>query len=319
LAVGRLIGAKILHLAIVLLIVSLLTYALLDLMPGGIEYSLFGQDATPQQIANARKQLRLDDPFIVRYGRWLGDAVRGDLGRSFRDNRPVTQDITPRLPVTFELGSLAMLIALLAAIPIGTYQAYRENRRSDRILGVTTITLISIPQFVTAVILITIFSIKLDWLQISGYSRITSDGIVANLKSLALPAFSLALAEMAVLAQVLRADMITTLKEDFILSARAKGMSTSNVLFRQALRPSSISLLTLAALNAGRLLGGAVIVEVLFGLPGLGKMIVDAIASNEVIKVQAGVLVIATIYVTLNAVTDILYGFLDPRVRHGSE
>ncbi|MEO8694150.1 MAG: ABC transporter permease [Acidimicrobiales bacterium] len=316
---GRLIGAKILHLAIVLLIVSLLTYALLDLMPGGIEYSLFGQDATPQQIANARKQLRLDDPFVVRYGRWLGDAVRGDLGRSFRDNRPVTQDITPRLPVTFELGSLAMLIALLAAIPIGTYQAYRENRRSDRILGVSTITLISIPQFLTAVILITIFSIKLDWLQVSGYSRITSDGIVANLKSLTLPAFSLALAEMAVLAQVLRADMITTLKEDFILSARAKGMSTSNVLFRQALRPSSISLLTLAALNAGRLLGGAVIVEVLFGLPGLGKMIVDAIASNEVIKVQAGVLVIATIYVTLNAVTDILYGFLDPRVRHGSE
>jgi len=317
--VGRLIGAKILHLAIVLLIVSLLTYALLDLMPGGIEYSLFGQDATPQQIANARKQLRLDDPFVVRYGRWLGDAVRGDLGRSFRDNRPVTQDITPRLPVTFELGALAMLIALLAAIPIGTYQAYRENRRSDRILGVSTITLISIPQFLTAVILITIFSIKLDWLQISGYSRITSDGIVANLKSLTLPAFSLALAEMAVLAQVLRADMITTLKEDFILSARAKGMSTSNVLFRQALRPSSISLLTLAALNAGRLLGGAVIVEVLFGLPGLGKMIVDAIASNEVIKVQAGVLVIATIYVTLNAVTDILYGFLDPRVRHGSD
>ncbi len=316
---GRLIGAKILHLAIVLLIVSLLTYALLDLMPGGIEYSLFGQDATPQQIANARKQLRLDDPFVVRYGRWLGDAVRGDLGRSFRDNRPVTQDITPRLPVTFELGALAMFIALVAAIPIGTYQAYRENRRSDRILGVTTTTLISIPQFVTAVILITIFSIKLDWLQISGYSRITSDGIVANLKSLTLPAFSLALAEMAVLAQVLRADMITTLKEDFILSARAKGMSTSNVLFRQALRPSSISLLTLAALNAGRLLGGAVIVEVLFGLPGLGKMIVDAIASNEVIKVQAGVLVIATIYVTLNAVTDILYGFLDPRVRHGSD
>ncbi|MEO5840524.1 MAG: ABC transporter permease [Acidimicrobiales bacterium] len=316
---GRLIGAKVLHLAIVLLIVSLLTYALLDLMPGGIEYSLFGQDATPQQIANARKQLRLDDPFVVRYGRWLGDAVRGDLGRSFRDNRPVTQDITPRLPVTFELGALAMFIALVAAIPIGTYQAYRENRRSDRILGVTTTTLISIPQFVTAVILITIFSIKLDWLQISGYSRITSDGIVANLKSLTLPAFSLALAEMAVLAQVLRADMITTLKEDFILSARAKGMSTSNVLFRQALRPSSISLLTLAALNAGRLLGGAVIVEVLFGLPGLGKMIVDAIASNEVIKVQAGVLVIATIYVTLNAVTDILYGFLDPRVRHGSD
>jgi peptide/nickel transport system permease protein len=319
LALGRYVGAKVLHLAVVLLIVSLLTYALLDLMPGGIEYSLFGADATPQQIENARTQLHLDDPFVVRYGRWLGDAVRGDLGRSFRDNRPVMQDITPRLPVTFELGALAMLIALLSAIPIGVYQAYRENRRADRILGVSTITLISIPQFLTAVILITIFSIKLDWLPVAGYSRITSGGIVANLKSLTLPAFSLALAEMAVLSQVLRADMITTLKEDFILSARAKGMPTSNVLFRQALRPSSISLLTLAALNAGRLLGGAVIVEVLFGLPGLGKMIVDAIASNEVIKVQAGVLVIATIYVTLNAVTDILYGFLDPRVRHGSE
>ena len=316
---GRYVGTKILHLAVVLLIVSLLTYALLDLMPGGIEYSLFGPDATPQQIALARTQLHLDDPFIVRYGRWLGDAVRGDLGRSFRDNRPVTEDIKPRLPVTFELAALAMAIALILAIPIGTFQAYRERRRADRILGVATITLISIPQFLTAVILITIFAIKLEWLPISGFSRITSGGIGANLKSIALPAFSLALAEMAVLSQVLRADMITTLKEDFILSARAKGMPTSNVLFRQALRPSSISLLTLAALNAGRLLGGAVIVEVLFGLPGLGKMIVDAIAANEVIKVQAGVLVIAAIYVTLNAVTDILYGFLDPRVRHGAE
>jgi peptide/nickel transport system permease protein len=172
-----------------------------------------------------------------------------------------------------------------------------------------------VPQFLTAVILVTVFAVKLKWLPVSGFARISEAGLKENLKSMTLPALSLALAEMSVLSQVLRADMVSTLKEDYILSARAKGMPTRNILFRQALRPSSISLMTLAALNAGRLLGGAVIIEVLFGLPGLGKMIVDAISTTEISKVQAGVLLVATIYVTLNAITDILYGFLDPRVR----
>ncbi|MCU1374006.1 MAG: ABC-type transporter, integral rane subunit, partial [Actinomycetia bacterium] len=310
---AKYIGGKVVHLVLVLLLVSFATYALLDLMPGGIEFSLFGPDATPEQVANARQQLKLDDPFVVRYGRWLGHAVTGDLGRSYRDNRPVMDDITPRLPVTFELAALAMFLAVLLAIPLGVLQAYRQGRTADRVAGFGSVLLISVPQFLVAVILIAIFSIRLDWLPISGLARLSSAGLVDHLRSLALPAISLALAEAAVLSQVLRNDMISTLKEDYILSARAKGMPTRNILLRQALRPSSISLLTLAALNAGRLLGGAVIVEVLFGLPGLGKMIVDAIATNEIIKVQAGVLVIATIYVVLNAVTDVLYGFLDPR------
>lgn len=312
---ARYIGTKLIHLAIVLALVSFATYLLLDLMPGGIEYSLFGSDATKAEIEQARANLNLDDPFIVRYGRWVADAVTGDLGTSFRDNRPVIDDIRPRLPVTFELAGLAMLIAIVLAVPMGVFQAYREEKPIDKVLGFSSVLLISVPQFLMAVILVTIFAVKLKWLPVSGFARISSAGLKANLKSVALPSFSLALAEMSVLAQVLRADMVTTLKEDYILSARAKGMPTSNILFRQALRPSSISLLTLAALNAGRLLGGAVVIEVLFGLPGLGKMVVDAIATTEISKVQAGVLLIATIYVTLNVITDILYGFLDPRVR----
>ena len=312
---ARYIGTKLIHLAIVLALVSFATYLLLDLMPGGIEYSLFGSDVTPAEIELARTNLNLDDPFFVRYGRWVTDAVTGDLGTSFRDNRPVIEDIKPRLPVTFELAGLAMFVAIILAVPLGVFQAYREEKPVDKALSFSSVTLISVPQFLMAVILVTIFAVKLKWLPVSGFARISSAGLAENLKSLTIPALSLALVEMSVLAQVLRADMVTTLKEDYILSARAKGMPTRNILFRQALRPSSISLLTLAAVNAGRLLGGAVIIEVMFGLPGIGKMIYDAIASNEISKVQAGVLLIATIYVTLNVITDILYGFLDPRVR----
>jgi peptide/nickel transport system permease protein len=313
--VARYIGTKLIHLAVVLALVSFATYLLLDLMPGGIEYSLFGSDVTPAEIELARTNLNLDDPFIVRYGRWVGDAITGDLGTSFRDNRPVIEDIKPRLPVTFELAGLAMFIALVIAIPMGVFQAYREDKPVDKALSYSSVLMISVPQFLTAVILVTVFAVKLKWLPVSGFARISEEGLKENLKSMTLPALSLALAELSVLSQVLRADMVSTLKEDYILSARAKGMPTRNILFRQALRPSSISLMTLAALNAGRLLGGAVIIEVLFGLPGLGKMIVDAISTTEISKVQAGVLLIATIYVTLNAITDILYGFLDPRVR----
>jgi peptide/nickel transport system permease protein len=314
--VGKYIAGKLAHLVLVLLLVSFATYALLDLMPGSIEYSLFGPDASPAQRELAREQLRLDDPFLVRYGRWLGDAVTGDLGRSYRDNRPVMDDITPRLPVTLELAALAMFISIVLAIPLGVLQAYREGRAADRVAGFSSVLLISVPQFLVAVILITVFAVKLDWLPISGLARVTDAGWIDHFKSMLLPAFSLACAETAVLSQVLRNDMIGTLKEDYVLSARAKGMPTRNILFRQALRPSSISLLTLAALNAGRLLGGAVVVEVLFGLPGIGKMIVDAMGTNEIIKLQAGVLIIATMYVVLNALTDIAYGYLDPRVRH---
>jgi len=222
--VARYIGSKLIHLAIVLAIVSFLTYLLMDIMPGGIEYSLFGSDATLAEIELARENLNLDDPFIVRYGRWLGDAVTGDFGQSFRDNRPVIEDIKPRLPVTFELAAFAMLIALVFAVPMGVYQAYREEKLVDRTFSFSAILMISIPQFLCAVILINIFAVKLGWFPVSGFTRISQGGLKENLKSLTLPAFSLAFAEMAVLSQVLRADMVTTLKEDYILSARAKGM-----------------------------------------------------------------------------------------------
>ena len=312
---GLYIARKFIHLFAVMVIVTLMTFALIDLMPGGAEYAIAGPEATPEQIAEVRADNGLDDPFIVRYGRWLGDALQGDLGRSFRDNQPVGDELVARLPVTFELAALAMLVGLVVAIPLGIYQAYRANRLGDKAFAFGSILVVSIPQFLLAVIFVAIFAVRLDWFPTSGLARITEDGLWENLRSLALPALTLGLAEAAVLSQVLRADMIGTLGEDYIMAARAKGMPTRNVLFRQALRPSSFSLLTLAAISAGRLLGGAVVVEVLFGLPGIGKMMVDAISTSEVIKVQAGVLVIATIYVALNAFADILYGFLDPRVR----
>ncbi|MCB0996034.1 MAG: ABC transporter permease [Acidimicrobiales bacterium] len=311
----RYLGQRILHVVLVLLLVSVATYALLDLLPGSPAYAILGTDATPEAVAAIEEDLGLNDAFPVRYVRWLGDAVTGDLGKSFKDNQPVWKDMQPRIPVTVELAVGALLLALVVALPVGMWQAYRENRAADKGLGFAAFTLISMPPFLIAILLVFLFPITLDKFPVTGWARISDEGWWQNLRYAFLPILSLSLTEMAVLSQVLRGDMITTLKEDFVLSARAKGMPTGTILFKHALRPSSFSLVTLAAVNLGRLIGGTVVIESLFGIPGLGKMLVDAIAAKELVKVQAAVLLIATVYVVLNTLVDVTYGWLDPRVR----
>lgn len=311
----RYLGQRLVHVVIVLLLVSVATYGLLDLLPGSPAYAILGTDATPEAVAAIEEDLGLGDPFVVRYLRWLGDAVQGDFGKSFKDNRPVIDDIRPRISVTVQIALGAVLLSLVFAVPIGMWQAFRENRFVDKALGFSAFTMIAMPTFLIAVLLVYIFPLTLDRFPVTGWRRISEDGLWQNLRYAFLPILSIALTEVAVLSQVLRGDMITTLKEDYVLSAKAKGMPTRTILFRHALRPSSFSLVTLAAVNLGRLIGGTVIVETIFQIPGLGKMLVDAILSKELVKVQAAVLLIATVYVVLNTLVDLAYGWLDPRVR----
>jgi peptide/nickel transport system permease protein len=302
-----------------LLIVSFLTFLLTSLLPGDPAVQILGADNVndPDSVEVVREELRLDDPLLARYGAWLQDVATGDLGRSFRTDQQVKDAILERLPVTLEVGGLAVAIALVFAIPLGTLSAFRAGGRADRLVTGASFGLLALPPFMVAILLILIFAVTLGWLPATGWVRFTADPI-DNLRHAILPALSLAVGEMAVYTRLLRADMITTLQQDSITMARAKGIPTSRILFRHALRPSSFSLMTVVGLQVATIIGGAVIIETLFALPGVGRLLVDSILQRDLIMVQGCALVIAIAFVVINFIVDILYTVLDPRIRHGS-
>ena len=314
----KLIARKVLTLIPVMLVVSFLTYVMLDFLPGDPALQVLGpQGISPAAIEAVREDLRLDDPLPVRYLGWLGDAVTGDFGRSYQTRQDVFTAIKDRLPVTLEIALVAMLMSVLIAIPLGVLTAYRAGTRLDK--GVTGLTfgLLAVPNFMLALLLIYTLSVRYGLFPASGWTRFTVDP-VRNLKSVFMPALALAVGNIAVLTRLLRTDMIATLQEDHVLLARSKGLPTTRILFRHALRPSSFSLLTVGGLQIGALLGGAVIVEQIFALPGMGRLLLDSIFQRDLLIVQGVVLLIAVIYVVVNAAVDIIYTFLDPRIRHGA-
>ena len=375
----RTVGHKLVHLVPVLFLVSLATFFMMELIPGDPAAVILGPDGTPEQYAQLRDELGLDEPVLERYVGWLGDTVRGDLGESLV---PPVQDvremIQARLPVTLQLALMATVMSLVISIPVALYAAYRAGHRFDRTANGVAFGAISVPSFLAALLLVFFMVFNPDvvkWVVVlggvaltawlvkrtvllareyppdqgrsrylaiglggaaavglvtallwaswpefprQGFVRLTSDeGIGANLRHAFLPALTLALTEAAVFMRLLRSDLISTLQDDFILSAKAKGMPVWRILLHDALRPSSFSLVTVAGVALGRLIGGTVIVETIFNLPGMGTMIVDAIGAKDFRVVQAGVLVIAVFYVALNAVIDISYAYLDPRIRRG--
>ena len=313
----RLVLRRLPQLLLTLLAVTFITYFLIDLLPGNTALELLGaENATPESIAAVERQLGLDDPLPVRYARWLGNAATGDLGRSFRTSQPVMQAITERLPVTLQIGGMAILIALVVAVPLGTYTALRAGGTVDKSTTTATFGLLSIPSFMMALLLIYIFAVWLGALPATGWTRLT-DNPAENLKQAMLPALSLAIGEVAAYTRLLRSDMIATLQEDFVTMAKAKGLPTWRILFRHALRPSSFSLMTVVGLNVGALIGGAVVVETIFAIPGVGRLLVDSIYQRDLLIVQGVVLFIATAYVMVNFIVDLMYAVLDPRIRHG--
>jgi peptide/nickel transport system permease protein len=312
------IGKKLLALIPIMLAVSFLTYLLLSLLPGCVECQVLGpQGVTPAALEAVRADLRLDDPLPVRYIGWLGDALQGDLGRSYQTRQQVSTAILERLPVTVEIAVVSLLMSLIVAIPLGVITAYRANGPLDKIVTGTTFGLLSIPNFMMALLLIYVLAVRYGLFPATGWTRLTADPI-GNLRSVFMPALALATSNVAVFTRLLRTDMIATLQEDHVMLARSKGLPTSRILIRHALRPSSFSLLTVAGLTVGGLLGGAVIVEEIFALPGIGRLLLNSIFQRDLLIVQGVVLLVTVAYVVVNFAVDILYSVLDPRIRQGA-
>lgn len=363
---------KVVRMIVIVLLVTLGTTLMLELVPGDVATNVLGEGATAEQYDALRQELGLDQPVLSRYGDWLGNAVTGDFGRSIVP--PVTEVsslISARLPITLEIAVLAMLLSLLAAVPLAMWTAYQSGGAGDRLVSGFAFGAISVPPFLSALLVIFLFvfhqgaakvlisvvgaavvvGIVYGWIERDrrpsggrewarsagivaavavltalivwrlpsfprqGFVRITDGGPIANLRSAFLPALTLALLEGSVYLRVLRADLVTTLDEDFLLSAESKGLPVWRVMTFHALRPSSLSLVTVAGVGFARLLGGTIIVEAVFNVPGMGDLIVNAIQTKDYPVVQAGVAVLAVVFVMMNALVDLTYAYLDPRIR----
>lgn len=310
---------KLLHLIPITFAVTALSFFIIDLLPGDVADAIAGVGTDSAVVDNAaveaiREDLGLDRPLIVRYASWLGKAVTGELGKSYQTGQSVSEAIALRLPVSLQLLVLAQVLALVFAIPAGILAAYRAGTVTDRLVTTMTFAFLAAPSFIIAIMLAFLFAVLLNWFPATGYVVI-SDDLIGNLRSIALPALALALIEWPILSRVLRNDLIETLQEDFILVAKAKGLSDLYILFRRALRPSSFTLITIVGIQLGNLISGAVIVESIFALPGVGSLLVASIHGREVLMVQGIIVLIAVAYVVINLAVDILYGALDPRIR----
>ncbi|MEU4312214.1 ABC transporter permease [Nocardia sp. NPDC024068] len=299
---------------LVVLLVTLAVVVLLSFAPGSVAQVILGDAATPEAVAALNSKLGLDRPVWRQYLDWVGSAAQGDLGTSPLTGQSVTTAITERLPVTFQLAAMSLVIALVSAVFLAVVSATRPGSPVDRGTAALSSVFLSVPAFVAGPVLIYFFAVELGWLPVTGWNRI-GDGIGPNLQSALLPAIAMALMEIAAFHRLLRTDLITTLREDFIGAARAKGMNDWYVMLRHALRPSSFSLITLAGINLGRLIGGTVIVETLFSLPGLGQLLASSIVSRDLIMVQGIVAFMAIVYVVINILVDSSYELIDPRVR----
>jgi peptide/nickel transport system permease protein len=310
------VARRFLYLIPVLLAVSLLTFFIASLLPGDLAYVILGDQATPEKVEALRHDMGLDEPVLWRYIGWLGHVLQGDFGRSFRTGQTVLQAVAERLPVSLELMLLAELGALAIGIPLAIVCAVRNGSAFDRFMTGSAFSMLSVPAFLSAILLIYLFAVELRWLPATGYVPFTEDPL-GNLRCFVLPALTLALGEWPVLMRVLRSDMIATLQEDYIAMARAKGLKSSRILLVHALKPSSLTLVTVTGINIGRLIGGTVIVESIFALPGIGRLLLGAIYTRDLIILQGVVLFVACGYVLMNFVVDMLYAVLDPRIRHG--
>lgn len=300
----------------VLLLVSFGTFLLVALGPGDPVAEILGETGTAADYARIRGELGLDEPLGQRYVSWLGAALQGDLGTSLVPPiEPVSTRLARAFPVNLQLAAMALALALVVSVPLAMWSAYRAGRRADRWVSAGTIAVISVPTFLAGLVLLLLFAINVRWFPLGQWGRPTEVGWATNLHHAFLPALTLALAEAPVFTRLLRSDLISTLQEDYILAARARGLPTWHILLKEALRPSSFSLLTLAGVSVGRLIGGTILVEAVFNLPGMGTVITSAARSNDYKLVQGGVMVIAVAYVVVNLCVDLSYRWLDPRIR----
>lgn len=309
-----LIGRRLLATVPLLFLVSLIVFALVHALPGDPAVLFLGEEATPENLARFRARLGFDRPLVAQYGEWLGRAVRGDLGRSLRTNQPVSEAIRERLPVTLELLAAALAVSLTIAIPMGIVSAVKRNSGIDLFSTFFALVGFSMPGFWLGIILIWVFALFLRWLPPSGFVPLLAS-VPENVRSLILPAITLGTALAALVARQLRSGMLEVLRQDYVRTAQAKGLSGRQVIGKHALKNALISVVTVVGLQLGGLLGNTIITETLFALPGVGRLMIDSIFSRDFFVVQGVILFLAVGYVMANLLVDILYSFLDPRIR----
>ncbi len=312
----RYLFARFVLLVPVLFGVSVVTFSLIRLVPGDPVSVVLGPDvrARPEDIAAIQAAFGLDEPAPVQYVRWVGHLLSGDLGTSFRSGRSLTQELALRLPVTMELTLLAAVLGTIPALLVGILAAVRRNSSADYVATIGTLLGVSVPNFLLATLLVLVFSLWLRWLPPIGYVELRADPL-ANLRTMLLPALSLGLPFAAVMMRITRSSVLEVLGQDHVRVARAKGLSTAGVLSRHVLNNAAIPVITVGGIQIARLLGGAVIVEAIFGLPGIGRYVFEAISTRDYPVVQGVTLVVALAFVLVSLVVDILYAVVDPRLR----
>ena len=293
---------------------SLIIFLVLDALPGNAAQTLMGADASPEAVQALTVKLGLDQPLATRYLHWIAGMAVGDLGNSYAYGTPVAGLIMERLTLTVPLAIMSMLITVALALSAGIYTAANHNRLGDVSVMSLTQVGIALPNFWFAILLILLFSVKLQWLSAGGFAG-WNDGIWAGMRSLLLPAISLAVVQAAILARVTRSAVLEVLREDFVRTARAKGLSRRAVLWQHVLRNAMIPVMTVMGLQFANLLAGTIVIENVFYLPGLGRLIFQSIANRDLIVVRNCVMLLAAMVVIVNFVVDVLYAFIDPRIK----
>jgi peptide/nickel transport system permease protein len=313
---GKLILRRLLATIPVVILVTAGVFSLIHLTPGDPVEAMMGENQDAATKEAVRRELGLDKPIYVQYATWVGQLTRGDLGRSIRNREPVVENVGKRIKPSIQLALFAMAISALVAFPVGILSATHRNSPVDGFGTMFALFGICMPNFLLALLLIFIFGVTLRWLPISGYVD-PAENLVEGVRSLTLPAITLGLALAAVITRTLRSSLLETLGDDYVRTARAKGLAERLVIRRHALKNALIPVVTLLGLQFGTLIGGAVITEYVFALPGVGRLVVDAVFSRDYPLVQGVVLLIAIGFVLSNLLVDIVYGWLDPRIRYG--
>jgi peptide/nickel transport system permease protein len=299
----------------VVLIVALFVFSLLYIAPGDPAAIIAGDQATPADVERIRASLGLDRPFVIRFADWFWGVLHGDLGVSIFTNLPVSHMIAQRIEPTLSLMVLTLTLSLTLAIPMGVIAAWKHGTWIDRLVMMTAVFGYSTPVFVVGYILAYIFALRLDWLPVQGFTSI-SQGLFPFLRNLILPAVALGLVFMALLARITRATMLDVLAQDYVRTAKAKGVGQRGVLFVHALKNAAVPIVTIVGIGFATLIGGAVVTESVFAIPGLGRLTVDAILRRDYPVIQGVVLMFSCVYVLVNLMVDLLYTLFDPRIRY---
>jgi peptide/nickel transport system permease protein len=300
----------------ILFIVSILAFALIHLIPGDPAQVILGEERTPQAYAELRQQLNLDKPIVVQYFLWLGNVLQGDLGKSIISKVPVSTLIAQRLPATIELTIGTFLVALLIAFPTGILAAVRRGKITDYSSTFLAIGGMSIPNFWLGMMAIIYFSVQLGWLPASGYVPIGQD-LKSNLLAMVLPCLATGLRESAILIRMLRSSLLEVVNMDFVRTAKAKGLNEFRTIVGHVLRNAMIPVVTTSGLMIAGLLGGLVITESIFSIPGFGRLIIESVYKRDYVTVQGAILVSALLVVLVNLIVDLLYAVIDPRIKTG--